>query len=270
MANRITGSTDTTSSISVRAKSAKSLLLVCEGTGSAVAEQIYSVSGTSDAMTKFGEKVSKLVKVLINNGVDNIKCVSIGAVGEDGHATKAEAYTAAMNTSLADNSIMVVIVDSTDTAITGALKAHLAVAEGEDMFRYGVVGLSATTIDEAVAEVASLNDKRMFAPFPHFVDDNNVVLDGTYGAAGLAALIITETSDPSMPMNSVEFTGFGGTSMVLLKADRNTLEQAGTGWYYCHCWQQHSYRVETGYYQTQEPEWRERPHLARGYYCLHR
>ena len=227
MANRITGSTDTTSSISVRAKSAKSLLLVCEGTGSAVAEQIYSVSGTSDAMTKFGEKVSKLVKVLINNGVDNIKCVSIGAVGEDGHATKAEAYTAAMNTSLADNSIMVVIVDSTDTAITGALKAHLAVAEGEDMFRYGVVGLSATTIDEAVAEVASLNDKRMFAPFPHFVDDNNVVLDGTYGAAGLAALIITETSDPSMPMNSVEFTGFGGTSMVLLKADRNTLEQAG-------------------------------------------
>lgn len=227
MANRITGSTDTTSSISVRAKSTRSLLLVCEGTGSATAEKIYSVSGTSDAMTKFGEKVSKLVKVLINNGVDNIKCISTDKVGSGGYTNKAEAYTAAMNASLVDNSIMVVIIDSTETAIVAALKSHLAIAESEDMFRYGVVGLAATTTDAAITEVASINDKRMFAPFPHFVDENNAVLDGTYGAAGLAALIITETSDPSMPMNSVEFNGFGGTSMVLLKSDKNTLEQAG-------------------------------------------
>lgn len=221
MANRITGSTDTTGAISVRPKSAKSLLLVCKSTGSAVVNTIYSVTGTADATTKFGDEVAKLVKVLINNGVDNIKCISVGADGD------AEAYTAAMDASLADNTIKVVIIDVVTSEIVTALKAHLNKAESEDMFRYGVVGLVATTTAAAVTEVGLINDKRMFAPFPHFVDNENKVLSGTYAAAGLASLIMTETSDPAMPMNGVEFVGFGGTSLSLLRADKNTLEQGG-------------------------------------------
>ena len=206
MANRITGSTDTTGAISVRPKSAKSLLLVCKSTGSAAANTIHTVTGTADATAKFGEEVAKLVKILINNGVDNIKCVSVGTTGS------ADAYTAAMDASLADSSIKVVIIDTTTSEIVTALKTHLNKAEGEDMFRYGVVGLVATTTEDAITEVDSINDKRMFAPFPHFVDSENKVLSGTYGAAGLASLIMTETSDPAMPMNGVEFVGFGGTS----------------------------------------------------------
>lgn len=221
MANRITGSTDTTGAISVRPKSAKSLLLVCKSTGSAVANTIYTVTGTADATAKFGDEVAKLVKIMINNGVDNIKCVSVGATGS------AEAYTAAMDASLADNTIKVVILDVTTAEIITALKAHLNKAEGEDMFRYGVVGLVATTVEDAVTEVESINDKRIFAPFPQFVDNENKVLSGTYAAAGLASLIMTETSDPAMPMNGVEFIGFGGTSLSLLKADKNSLEQGG-------------------------------------------
>ena len=260
MANRITGSTDTTSSISIRARSMKSVLLVCEkaATGSATAEQIYPVSGTSDAYTKFGEKVSKLVKILINNGVDNIKCVAIGEYGADEEYTdKASAYAAAMNASLVDKGIMVIITDSTDATVASAMKTHLAVAESEDMFRYGVVGLSATTIEEAVAEVSSINSERVFAPFPHFVDDSGIVLDGAYGAAGMAALILTETSDPAMPMNNVEFRGFGGTSMVLLKSDRTTLEQAGitaiVGGSTPTIWRLVTTRLKSG--ETGDPTW---------------
>lgn len=221
MANRITGSTDTTGAISVRPKSEKSLLLVCKSTGNAVANTIYTVTGTADAITKFGEEVAKLVKILINNGVDNIKCVSVGTT------SNAEAYTSAMDASLADATIKVVIIDTTTVEIVTALKAHLNKAEGEDMFRYGVVGLTATTVEAAVTEAKSINDKRMFAPFPHMVDSENKVLSGTHAAAGLASLIMTETSDPAMPMNGVEFIGFGGTSLSLLKADKNSLEQGG-------------------------------------------
>ena len=75
MANRITGSTDTTGAISVRPRSAKSLLLVCKssavGDGVATPNTIYTITGTADANAKFGETASKLVKILINNGVDN-------------------------------------------------------------------------------------------------------------------------------------------------------------------------------------------------------
>lgn len=225
MANRITGSTDTTGAISVRPKSAKSLLLVCKstatGAGAATPGTVYTVVGTGDANAKFGETVSKLVKILINNGVDNIKCVAVGTTGD------AAAYTTAMDASLADNSIKVVILDTTVSDIVTALKSHLAKAEGEDMFRYGVVGLTATTVDAAIEEVADINDKRMFAPFPHLVDAENNVLSGIYAAAGLGALIMTETSDPAMPMNGVELIGFGGTSLSLLKADKTNLEQGG-------------------------------------------
>lgn len=230
MANRITGSTDTTGAISVRPRSEKSLLLVCNstatGTDKAVPNTVYTVTGTSDANTKFGETVSKLVKVLINNGVDNIKCVTIDAdlVTSDGGTA---AYEKAMNASLADTSIKAVIIDVTTSEVVTALKTHLATAEGEDMFRYGVVGLSASTVDAAVTEVNAINDKRIFAPYPNFVDTSNTTLTGIYAAAGLAALIMTETSDPAMPMNGVEFVGFGGVTQTLMKAERTTLEQGG-------------------------------------------
>lgn len=221
MANRITGTTDTTGAISVRPKMAKSLLIVCAGTGSATPNTIYTVSGTGDATTKFGETVAKLVKILINNGADNIKCISTDSDGG------AEGYESALDASLADNSIKAIILDTTTSEIVATLKSHLAKAEGEDMFRYGVVGLTATEVDAAVTEVASINDKRMFASFPHFVDAENKTLTGIYGAAGLASKIMTETSDPAMPMNGVEIIGFGGTTMPLLKAQKTTLEQGG-------------------------------------------
>ena len=82
MANRVTGTTDTTGAISVRQKMSKSLLIVCENDkGNAVAEKIYSITGTADAKTKFGSKVHDLVKILINNGVSNIKCISVEKLG---------------------------------------------------------------------------------------------------------------------------------------------------------------------------------------------
>lgn len=225
MANRITGSTDTTGAISVRPKSAKSLLLVCKSTvtddGAATTNKIYTITGTADADAKFGADVSKLVKILINNGVDNIKCIAVDTVAD------AEAYSAAMDASLSDNTIKCVIIDTTTSEVAAALKSHLNKAESEDMFRYGVVGLTATSVSAAVTEAKTINDKRMFTSFPHFVDANNTTLTGIYGAAGLASLIMTETSDPAMPMNGVEFVGFGGTSMTLMKADKNSLEQGG-------------------------------------------
>lgn len=225
MANRITGSTDTTGAISVRPKTVKSLLIVCKSTittsDKATPNQIYTVNGTADAAKKFGDTVSQLVKILINNGADNIKCMAVGGDGD------AEAYESAFDASLADNSIKCIILDTTTSEIITTLKNHLIKAENEDIFRYGVIGITATTVDAAVTEIATVNEKRIFAPFPHFVDVSNNALSGIYGAAGLAALIMTETSDPAMPMNSVEIIGFGGTTMPLLKADKTTLEQGG-------------------------------------------
>lgn len=231
MANRVTGTTDTTGAISVRQKMSKSLLIVCENDkGSAVAEKIYSITGTADAKTKFGSKVHDLVKILINNGVNNIKCISVdkyGAEMSNKYSTVAAAYAGALQVSLSDNTIKTIILDTNNEGIVSELKTHLNNAESEDMFRYGVIGSASTTIDDAVSEAGSVNDKRIFMTFPNFVSSDNSELSGIYSAAGLASLIMTETSDPAMPMNGVEIVGFGGTSMSLLKADKDELEQGG-------------------------------------------
>ena len=58
--------------------------MICENdNGSAIAEKIYNITGTADAKTKFGSKVHDLVKILINNNVSNIKCISIGTYGTE-------------------------------------------------------------------------------------------------------------------------------------------------------------------------------------------
>ena len=233
MANRITGSTDVTGAISVRPKTAKSLLIVCENksvavSGKADPEKIYTITGTNDADTKFGATVASLVKVLINNGVDNIKCIAVAEYGDSKtYTTAAKAYEGALDKTLGDTSIKTIILDVTTSDIVTILKSHLSKAENEDMFRYGVIGLTSTDVDAAVTEVSSINEKRLFAPFPNFVDESNTTLSGIYAAAGLASLIMTETSDPAMPMNGVEMIGFGGTAMPLLKSQRTTLEQGG-------------------------------------------
>lgn len=231
MANRITGTTDTTGAISVRQKTSKSLLIVCKNDGgNAEAEKIYSVNGTADAKTKFGNTVHDLVKTLINNGVGNIKCISIGTYGAEmsnSYKTLPEAYGGALNVSLSDNTIKTIIFDTNDPDVSEELIKHLESAEYEDMFRYGVIGSSAGEIAEAVDESSGINNKRVFMPFPDFVDTDNSELSCIYTAAGLAALIMTETSDPAMPMNGVEIKGFGGTTMSLLKANKDSLEQGG-------------------------------------------
>lgn len=233
MANRITGSTDTTGAISVRPKTEKSVLIVCANTstattGKANPEVITQVVSTIDANTKFGETVSKLTRVLINNGADNIKCIGIEEFGEGKtYASVEAAYEGALAKSLQDTSIKYIILDTTDVAVRVALKTHLGSAETEDFLRYGIVGSNSTTIEDAVTEAKGINDKRMFMPFPRLVDGSNVEQAGIYAAASLAARIMAETSDPALPMNGVDLIGFGGTNMTLLKSQRSTLEQAG-------------------------------------------
>lgn len=233
MANRITGSTDTTGAISVRPKMVKSLLIVCENTSTettkkATPEKIYSIVSTADAKEKFGDTVSKLVRVLINNGADNIKCIAIDTYGAEGeYESIAAAYEGAMKVSLADTSVKCIVLDTMTADVITSLKAHLNNAESEDMLRYGIIGSISTTLEESETEAKAVNEKRIFMPFPNLVDASNTALDGIYAAAGLAAKIMVETSDPALPMNGVELAGFGGTTIPLLKSQRDSLAEAG-------------------------------------------
>jgi phage tail sheath gpL-like len=230
MPNTITGKTDTTGAVSAMPGRAKIVCIVASrGTGfTATEEVVFDVVGTADAAKQWGadSPAVELVRILISKGVSSIKGIMTKAVGGE-LATKAATYEEAFSKLLVEN-VDIIILDELDSTVTAKLGAHLSVAEAEDILRYGCVGAAVAQSNTQLASVASaINNKRIFMPGPNTCGSNAVAQSGIYAAAGLAALIATETTDPALPMDGVEMIGFGGVERVLLKAEKDTLVAAG-------------------------------------------
>jgi phage tail sheath gpL-like len=237
MANNVTGATDITGALSVIPKVTKSAIVIAEKglaqseSITTTPETIFTISGTADAVTKFGSlsKASNLVKILISNGVTLIKGMLVSDYGDGKtYTAKADAYAGAFAKTMFDNSIKVIVLDTIDPAVTAKMKTHLDAAEAEDLFRYHVVGGGVNLSNANYATLAgTINHSRIFLPGPNCVDASNVEMDGIYTAAGISALIMTMTTDPALPMNGVEMLGYGGVGRILLSADKTALVTAG-------------------------------------------
>ena len=231
MANKIIGTTDASGGISVVSNSSRSVLLVGVGTDT-TKEVVFEIAGTTIAASHFGANAPfvSIVKTLIRNGVNNIKGICVGEYGESKpYATAADAYNAAYAKSMIYEDIRCILLDSTDSTLNTGLKAHLAAAEGENLFRYAAVGCpAATNTTTAVKTLATaISSNRMFIAYPNVVNDVGIVLDGIYTAAGIASVLMTKTDDPALPSNGVVIDGFGGIATKLLTEEQVDLASAG-------------------------------------------
>ena len=236
MANKVTGSTDTSGALTTSPTSPKSILIVGkqttvvnEGDTQALADLqkpnvIFDITGTADAINKFGSNsiVSKMVRVMIAGGVDNIKGIVTDSKSES-------AYADALEVSLADPTIKVVVADNNDANTVSAVKDHLAVAEANDKFRYSVFAPSADDVKsqvELVAYAKTIDCDRIFIPGAVLLQ-NDINADPQVTASGLASAIMAETDDPALPLNGVELKGFDGMSRVMLEAEMKVLAESG-------------------------------------------
>lgn len=231
MANRITGYTDVLGNITVTPNSGKYVLLVGEGTDVA-REVIFNINGVSDVSTHFGSSslLVEATKILIKNGVSNIKGICIGEYGDtEPYTAKALAYEAAFEKSVIDSTIRCILLDTTDVTATAKLKAHLDSAETDDWFRYGIVGCAETVLTAvgANAIATALDSSRIFVPYPNIVDDTGVILNGVVTAACVAAIIMTQTDDPALPVSGVKINGISGLAAKLSQADKTLLCDGG-------------------------------------------
>lgn len=229
MANKVTGKTDTSGALTTAPVSPKSLIIVGVAdenqTANKAEKTIFNISGTADAVATFGDGVaSKMVRVLISNGVDNIKGIIVPSTGENALADTLEA-------TLSDKTIKVVLCLDNTTATISAMKDHLTMAEENDRFRYSVFAPTAeNTADQAslIAFAKTVNSNRIYVPGPSLFEGDGVTnAHPQVVAAGLASVIMTETSDPALPMNGVEISGFGGVSRVMLDTEMKALANAG-------------------------------------------
>lgn len=233
MANKVTGRTDTSGALSTAPVAVKSLIIIGttgeDQTADHVEKTIFSITGTNDAVAAFGENsiASKMVRVLITNGVDNIKGIIVPASGENALADTLDA-------TMADKTIKMILCCDNEAATITAVKDHLVLAEANDRFRYSVFApATADTADQTklTAFAKTVDSDRIFICGPHFLSGTEAA-DPQVIAAGLASAIMTETNDPALPMNGVEILGFSGISRVMLDAEMNALANAGVTAFY--------------------------------------
>ena len=227
MANKVTGSTDTSGALTTAPSIMKSILVVGtkkENSTTEIKENtIFSITGTADAKAAFGNNavVEKIVKVFIQNGADYINGMILGS--------SETAMADALEASMADKSIKVIIPEGNDTKTIAALKDHLALCERNDMFRYGIIAPTeeaSATQTTLIAYGKTVDSDRIFIPstLPTL---NGAVVDPQVAAAGLGALIMTETDDPALPMNGVSMAGYSGLSRTMLETEMKILANNG-------------------------------------------
>ena len=234
MANKVTGRTDTSGALTTAPVTPKSLIIIDKVSGEQTADKeekvIFSITGSKDAADAFGANslASKMVKILITNGVDNIKGIIVPSTGETALADTLEA-------TLVDKSIKVVLCCDNETTSISAVKDHLTMAEENDMFRYSVFAPTeedTKSQDKLIAFAKTVNDDRIFIPSSAFLGNDGNVVEPQITATGLASAIMTETDDPALPMNGVEIRGFSGVSRVMLETEMKALAEAGITAFY--------------------------------------
>ena len=231
MANKVTGKTDATGALNVAPHMLKSVLLVGQKSGVPTTvvtpNTVFSITGTADTAERFGADsiMVKAVKALIQNGVDNIYGVLVDSALTDGGKIS-DNYAKALNASLGEVSVKCIIMDNYDTANVTELKTHLATAESEDMFRYAVIAATSDVDDEVVAFAEDINDSRIFVVGPTFTDGTTAV-SPVVVAAGVTGVIMTETSDPALPMNGVVVHGIGNVNKTMLESNKSLYASNG-------------------------------------------
>ena len=235
MANKVIGKTDISGALTIAPISVKSIVVMGKAGNDATATDInanklFQITGTADAVTVFGEssKIPAMVRTLISNGADNIMGMVV-AEGVDGTE-----LANALEASMSDKSIKVVLLDVNDASAISAVKDHLTICEANDMFRYSVFAPNdEDTVSQTklIAFAASIASDRIFVPGSGLLQSNGRAVPQLVATA-LAALIMTETSDPALPMNGVTVVGFTGVSRTLLEVEMKVLALAGVTPFY--------------------------------------
>lgn len=230
MANKVTGSTDTTGALSIIPQTAKSALVIGKVKGETTStpgeKKLFSIAGTADATAIFGVDsiIPKIVRILILNGVDNIKGIIVPTPLEPTGTELADT----LEVTLQEKSIKCIITDNNEQSTINAVKDHLIMAESNDLFRYAVFSPTEennATQDKLIQFANGVNSDRIFIQ-PLLMMDGKLT-EPQISASGLASAIMTETDDPALPMNGVNILGFSGIGRMMLATEMKALVNGG-------------------------------------------
>ncbi len=179
---------------------------------------VQQVSNYTAAAAAYGPEsnLTKLIKILLQNGVSAVYAVPVAV---NGAAGKTE-YTAAFTALMEIPEIGYMICDSREQEIHGAMLSAISGGDEKSKYRIGI----AEAIGDVTAlcnHAAALNSERM------------VLMAGcekgaTAGSTAAAvAGVLSAQTDPALPLGGAELLGLGAPEQKFSDNDVNTLVQSG-------------------------------------------
>ena len=178
--------------------------------------EIYTITSATSAEAIFGaaSSVANMCRLLFKNGASVIKAV------------RAENdYEAAFSKLCAEESVKVIVCDSTDGAVHSALKTAIESAEGRNAHKIGVVE-GEGTVQELIAAAAAINSERVVMAAPGAVDAGGAAVGTGSVAAAIAGVILSQT-DPAIPLNGAVLKGIDGVGAKYSDGDITLLVRGG-------------------------------------------
>lgn len=188
--------------------------------------ELCMITSYAAALEEFGSdsSLSELIRILIKNGVAQIKAVPI-VLTESKTAATTNDYEAAFNLLVKEENIKVIVCDSTEAAVHSALKNSILTATERNASKIGVVE-STGTVATILSAAEKINSERMVMVAPSALgSDGSAAKTGSLAAA-VAGAIVSE-SDPAVPLNGAELFGFTGVSQNFTDGDITALVQGG-------------------------------------------
>lgn len=199
-------------------------------TGKTIGIAAISSTGTKGvctSVTSYGEAVSlygadcnltKLIKVLLQNGAAAIEAVPVSVGAEAATAD----YTAAFAVLTEKENVTIMLCDSRETVVFSAMKTAIEGASENCKYRIGIVE-GAGTVAEVAAKAGALNSERMVIAYPA-IEGSGALLGSA--AAALAGVVSTGR-DPALPVNGAELNGLDNFLRIFSDTEINSLVQAG-------------------------------------------
>lgn len=183
---------------------------------------LYTVTSYSAGKSTFGEnsQLGKMLKLAYQNGAGTVLACPVAADTE-------QAYTAALGLIFEQKQAGFCVVGSAKAAVHKLLRDAVESASGQRGECIGLVGMEEADVQTLCARAEELNAERMVLVAPEvYLSGETEAACGCMAAAALAGVLSNQT-DPAMPLNGQVLQGLSGVSGVYEDTEYDALVGAG-------------------------------------------
>ncbi len=183
---------------------------------------LYTITSSASGKQAFGEQsqLGQMVQLAYRNGAGKVLACPVAE-------NTLQAYQAAFGLVFQQKLASFCAIGSALESVQTALRAAVEEASSQKGECIGLVGMQGASVSELCARAEALNSERMVLVAPDVYRTGEAAADGGWMAAAALAGVLSDQSDPSMPLNGQVLRGFDAVSSVYSDTEYDALVASG-------------------------------------------